>query len=116
MADASRQATDATVILYTTWPDPEGPARAAAVLLEERLIACANVLSPMVSVFRWEGEVQTEDETAVLFKTSRARAEEATARILALHPYDEPCVLALPTEKGLSASGFTGWVAEQTKP
>lgn len=116
MAEDASDAPDATVILYTTWPDPEGPARAAAVLLEERLIACANVLSPMVSVFRWEGEVQTEDETPVLFKTSRARAEEATARLLALHPYDEPCVLALPAEPGLSAAGFAAWVAAETKP
>ncbi len=116
MAEASSDTPDATVILYTTWPDPEGPARAAAVLLEERLIACANVLSPMVSVFRWEGEVQTEDETPVLFKTSRARAEETSARLLALHPYDEPCVLAISTERALSAPGFTGWVAEETRP
>lgn len=101
-------------LLYTTWPDETGPRAAAATLLDEKLIACANILGASTSIFRWEGEVQTEREIVALFKTSAASAARACDRLAELHPYDEPCIVALPVDRSGSAPGFLAWVSAET--
>lgn len=106
--------TDTVTLYYTTWPDAGSAERAAEALLDARLIACANILGEMRSVYRWDGAVQRETEVAVLFKTSAGAADAARAHLIALHPYDEPCVLALPVDVAASASGFIGWVLGET--
>jgi periplasmic divalent cation tolerance protein len=102
------------ILLYTTWPDGASAEAAARVLTGERLVACVNVMPAGRSIFRWEGEVRTEAETIALFKTSKARAEAVRTRLTELHPYDEPCVLALDADTALSASGFVRWVLTET--
>lgn len=108
------EAADGVIVLYTTWPDAGSVERAAARLLEDRLIACANILGESRSIYRWDGEVQSEPELIALFKTSAATADRAKAAILDLHPYDEPCVLALESRTALSAPGFVDWVRSET--
>lgn len=103
------------VILYTTWPDGDAAAQAAHTLLEERLIACANIFPAGRSAFRWEGGIEDSAETVALFKTSPARAGEARDRLIALHPYDEPCVLALDVDAEESAAGFLAWIGSETR-
>ena len=56
-------------LIYTTWPDGESAAAAAALLLEDKLIACANILAAGRSLYRWEGETCAEAETVMLLKT-----------------------------------------------
>ncbi|WP_440959086.1 divalent-cation tolerance protein CutA [Oceanicaulis sp. LC35] len=106
--------TDCVIVLYTTWPDMESVERAASRLLQDRLIACANILGESRSIYRWEGAVQSEREIIALFKTSAASVERARDAISALHPYDEPCILALESQAALSAAGFTQWVRSET--
>jgi len=101
-------------LLYTTWPDEESAAGAASVLLEDGLIACANIFPAHQSVYRWDGEVRREPEHAALFKTAPERVEQVQARLAALHPYDEPCILALDVAKAGSSPGFLAWAAGQT--
>ena len=105
---------DTIRLLYTTWPDESGPHAAAATLLSEKLIACANILGPSTSIYRWESEVQTEREIVALFKTSAASAARTCARLTELHPYDEPCIVALPVDRAGSAPGFLDWVGDET--
>lgn len=107
------QSEDGVVVLYTTWPDDAAAAAAARTLLDEKLIACANILPSGRSIFRWDGAVTEEAETIALFKTSKVRADNARTRLVELHPYDEPCVLARPADTALSASGFVSWVLSQ---
>ncbi|XBQ15073.1 MAG: divalent-cation tolerance protein CutA [Oceanicaulis sp.] len=101
-------------LIYTTWPDAATAEAAAGTLLDEGLIACANVLGPMRSVYRWKGEVCTDAEVAVIFKTGAAQADACAARIVALHPYDEPAVVRLGVQAEGSSAGFLAWIAEQT--
>lgn len=103
------------VILYTTWPGGEAAAQAARTLLDERLIACANILPAGRSIFRWEGRIEDGPETVALFKTSAERAGEARDRLTALHPYDEPCILALEADTQNSAAGFLAWIGSETR-
>ncbi|MGX6647228.1 divalent-cation tolerance protein CutA [Maricaulaceae bacterium MS644] len=101
-------------ILYTTWPDEESAAAAAETLLDERLIACANVMGPARSIFRWKGETCLESETVVLFKTGAAHAGTVRDRLIALHPYEEPAIVQLGVETTGTSPAFAAWVAAET--
>ena len=102
---------DALVVLVTA-PSPEVAAALARTLVEERLAACGNVLSEVRSIYRWEGQVREDAEALLVLKTTRARLEALRDRVLALHPYDVPEVLALPVEAGSAA--YLAWLAGET--
>lgn len=103
---------DALVVLVTC-PSAEQAASLARTLVEERLAACGNVLPGLRSIYRWEGQVQDEPEALLLLKTARGRFEALRERVLALHPYQVPEVLALPVEAGSAA--YLAWLAEGTR-
>ena len=87
---------DDLVILYTTWPDAETAEAFGRRAVEERLAACANVLAPMRSIYRWEGDIHVETETPMLLKTTNAVVDSLGELILKYHPYETPCILPLP--------------------
>ena len=64
----------------------------AETLLVENLIACANIIPGLLSVFRWEGEIQSSNEAAALMKTTAPKLAPATARLAQLHPYEVPAI------------------------
>ncbi len=103
--------TDALVVLVTT-PTPERAAEIARAVVEERLAACGNVLAGVRSVYRWEGKVQEDEEALLVLKTTRDRFEALRARVLALHPYQVPEVIALPVEAG--SAPYLAWIAAET--
>ena len=96
------------VSVYAVFASPEEAERIGRQLVEERLAACVNVLGPCRSVYRWQGELETADEVAAIFKTSEAWADGLIARIAALHSYSVPCVVQWPVEKLLA--GYSEWV------
>jgi periplasmic divalent cation tolerance protein len=103
--------TDALVVLVTA-PSAEKAAELARALVEERLAACGNVVPGLRSIYRWQGAVQEDTEALLVLKTTRARFEALRDRILALHPYEVPEVLAVPVEAG--SARYLGWIAEET--
>jgi periplasmic divalent cation tolerance protein len=99
--------TDALVVLITA---PGDQAEALArTLVEERLCACVNLVPGVRSIYRWQGEVQADAETLCVVKTERAAFERLRARVVALHPYDVPEVVALPVELGHAP--YLAWLA-----
>ncbi|WP_242345783.1 divalent-cation tolerance protein CutA [Anaeromyxobacter terrae] len=102
---------DALVVLVTT-PSAEKAAEIARALVEERLAACGNVVPAVRSIYRWEGKVQDDAEALLLLKTTRARFEALRERVLALHPYDVPEVIALSVEAG--SAPYLAWIAGAT--
>lgn len=98
--------------IYVTTADEDEADRIARALLEENLIACANVLPGMTSHYRWQGEVHRDPEVAMLLKTRVDLAETVTARIKALHSYDCPCVVVWPIDGGNAE--FLNWISEET--
>jgi len=101
------------VMVLTTLPvDADGPAFANS-LVDERLAACVNLLAPMESVYRWEGNIEQETERQVVIKTSRDRVAALWERIRELHPYDVPEFLVLPIVDGNNA--YLKWVADSTQ-
>lgn len=91
--------TDARVVL-TTAPDRETAERLGRLLVAERLVACANVVDGITSIYRWEGDVERDPETLVIFKTTGERVDAVVGRVAELHPYDVPEVIALPVVGG----------------
>jgi periplasmic divalent cation tolerance protein len=101
------------VVVLTTLPgDADGPAFGRA-LLNERLAACVNLLAPMESVYRWEGQVEQETERQVIIKTTRDRLTALWDRVRELHPYEVPEFIVLAIADGNEA--YLRWVGESTK-
>ena len=90
------------VLVWCPFPDKQSARNVATLLLDERLIACANIIGEIESLFEWKGEVGQEIEVAVLFKTTSARSEILISRLGEVHPYDTPAIL--------------GWTADKTYP
>lgn len=90
MIEADDQSVPA--LIWCPFPDRDSAARAVNCLLDERLVACANMLEGMISVFDWNGERSEAGETGVLLKTNSARLDQAVERLAQLHPYDEPAI------------------------
>lgn len=82
-----------SALIYCPFPDRETARAIASQLLDEKLIACANILSAVESLYEWEGERGTGEEVGVLFKTHADRLTQAVDRIAELHPYESPAVL-----------------------
>ena len=98
--------------LYMTAADDDEAARIVSTLLEERLIACGNILPGVRSLYRWEGKIEDDAEVAVIMKTRAELADAAIARIVALHSYDTPCVTAWSVAAG--NADYLGWVKGET--
>lgn len=82
-----------SALIYAPFPDRKSARTVAGQLLDEKLIACANLLGEVEALYEWEGERGEGREIGVLFKTDAALLVRAVARIEALHPYETPAVL-----------------------
>jgi len=86
----------------------------AEALVTEHLAACVNRIAGIASTFRWQGQVQHDTEQLLIIKTTRERFQALRERILALHPYELPEVLAVDIA---GAHGpFLEWIAASTTP
>jgi len=100
------------VVVLVTAGSSEEAARIGRALVAERLAACANVVGPIRSIYRWQGAIEDAAEHLLLLK---ARARDVTVleeRVRALHSYEVPEVLALPIRAGSAA--YLAWLAEST--
>ena len=103
--------TDVLVVLVTV-PSREDGERIAEALVGEGLAACVNLVGPIRSVYRWQGEICRDDEQLLAIKTTRARYAALEARARALHTYETPEVIALPVAAGSAA--YLDWVGGAT--
>lgn len=81
----------------------------ARALVENRLAACVNVVPGVESIYRWQGEVETAQEALLIMKTTAARFGELRHRILELHRYAVPEIVAIPIVEG--SASYLSWVA-----
>ena len=77
-------------------------------MIEERHAACVNILGACRSIYRWQGDVQSADEVAAIFKTSDTQADALMTRIAGLHSYDVPAIAVWPIDKLLGS--YAEWV------
>lgn len=102
------------IAVLTNLPDSASAFNLARILVERRLAACVNVLSPATSFYRWEGRLQQEQETPLIIKSTTEAYSELERAIRELHPYELPEIIALPVTQGLES--YLGWVAAECKP
>jgi periplasmic divalent cation tolerance protein len=102
------------IVVLCTCPDDAVADRIAGALVEERLAACVNRLPGVASTYRWKGEVQRDSECLLLIKTTIERFDALRERIVALHPYELPEVIAVDIARGLPA--YLHWIASETQP
>lgn len=100
--------TDTVLLCYCTCPDDASAQALAEALVGESLAACVNRLPGVQSTYRWQGELVTDAEELLLIKTTAARFEALRTRLLQLHPYDVPELVAVPVERGHPA--YLEWV------
>jgi periplasmic divalent cation tolerance protein len=101
--------TNELAIVLVTAPDAEVAEHIVRTLVDERLVACGNIVPAVVSIYRWQDEVQREAEVLIVLKTTRARAADVITRVPALHPYEVPEVLVVPVSDGFAP--YVHWVA-----
>lgn len=104
--------TDSRVVLVTC-PDPETARKLAHTLVAEQLAACVNIVPGLTSVYRWQGEVQTESEALLVVKSTEAVLPRLQARLIELHPYTVPEFLALAVDSG--APAYLQWLTENVR-
>jgi len=103
-----------SALIWSSFADADSAARVAGQLLDERLIACANILPPMRSLYTWQGERGEAVEVGVLFKTDASLLDQATARMAEIHPYETPAVLGWRTDTAAPATW--AWLRELAAP
>jgi periplasmic divalent cation tolerance protein len=99
---------DTVLLCYCTCPDAASAQHLAQAVVGERLAACVNRIPGIQSTYRWKGEVTTDTEELLLIKTTASRFEALKERILALHPYELPELIAVPVERG--HADYLAWV------
>ena len=99
-------------LVYMTAGSMDEARKIGRALVEERLVACVNLIGGMTSIYWWEGAVEEGSEVVVIAKTTAGRVGAVIERVKALHSYAVPCVVALPIESGNDA--FMTWIARET--
>lgn len=100
---------DRTVIMAWATCPVDRADEIAGALVGERLAACVNVTEPVVSVYRWQGQVEREEERLLIIKTTAARRQAMVDRLLELHPYDVPELLFVPVD---GSPPYLDWVRD----
>lgn len=100
------------LVVYCTCPDQAVAERIAEAVVSERLAACVNLIPGLASIYRWEGQIQHDAELLLIIKTRRLVYLQLEARIIELHPYQIPEIIALPVQAGSAA--YLDWIATNT--
>lgn len=103
---------DVRVVLVTA-PSAEVGLEMGRTLVREQRAACVNLVPGIRSVYRWEGALQEDEEVLLVIKTTADGLDALTRRVVEIHPYDVPEVLALPAQGGNPA--YLRWVAEEVR-
>lgn len=103
---------DQIVLVLSNAPDEALAKRIAHLVIEEGLAACVNLGRPALSMYMWQGTLESAEEVPLTFKTTGAKVMALMERIKSLHPYEVPEILVLPVVAGLDS--YIDWIKEQT--
>ena len=102
----------AEIVVFVTTSSEEEASRIARELVEQRLVACVNILGKVRSVFSWEGKVADEQEALMVLKSRDDRFDKLSNTIKQLHSYSVPEIIAIPISRGLPE--YLQWVRDMT--
>ena len=98
------------VFIYATFPEVALAEKIAQLLISARLAACANITPGAMSIYPWQGKIESSQEVIMFVKTTAQHAEAAMALIREHHPYRIPAILSLPVSGG--NPDFLAWIHE----
>ncbi len=101
------------IVVSVTCGSEDEALKIANALVEERLAACANLISPIRSIYRWEGKIWDEKEWLLIIKTQSHRFEELEKRVKSLHSYSVPEIISIPIVEG--SQPYLKWLEEMVK-
>lgn len=102
------------LLVFTTFASEADAARVVRALLEERLIACGNLLPGARSLYRWKGALEDQREVVVLMKTRKQDWAALLSRLHELHPYETPECVAVRIAAG--APKYMAWLEAALEP
>jgi periplasmic divalent cation tolerance protein len=89
------------VIIYSTIDDVKQAQKIANILVEEKLVACVNIIPNIISIYRWKGKIENDNECIIIAKTTDINVKKVIQRIKTLHTYELPDIIVLPIIGGL---------------
>jgi periplasmic divalent cation tolerance protein len=102
--------SERVVLALSTFPDQETARSVSNDLVTKKLAACANILPGIESIYRWKEQIESGNETLVLFKLSEDRRSDFQEKLRSLHPYEVPEIIFVPVSSGLPE--YLRWVGE----
>lgn len=101
------------VVVLVTVGNQEQADAIAHALVNEQLAACVNIIGPVRSIYRWEGQVQDDSELLLVIKTQAGLFARVAERVKELHTYQTPEIIALPITAGSEA--YLAWLTGATR-
>lgn len=102
-------------LVYITTSNKKEAKSIGRTLVEEKLAACVNIVDGMESIYRWEGEIVSDQETILIAKTPYHNVKELTERVKELHSYDCPCVISLQFTEQEGNAAYQHWLIKNSK-
>lgn len=100
------------LVVLTTVESREQAETIARMLVERQLAGCVQIVGPIISVYRWQGAVETAGELLLLIKTRSSIYPDLERTLIDIHPYQTPEIIALPVEAGFQ--GYLSWLVDST--
>lgn len=100
-------------LIRSTFAKKDEAISVAQILLEEKLVACANIEAEHIAIYKWEGMIQQENEASLIVKTTKTNVHQAIARIKHLHTYQIPSIVAWPAP--VADESFSSWVKSEVE-
>ncbi|GIL16419.1 MAG: divalent-cation tolerance protein CutA [Oligoflexia bacterium] len=99
--------------LYVTTTNNENAKHLSRILLQEKLIACANILPQMEALYWWEGKIEEGSEALMILKTTRDKIDLVRAKLKTIHPYQTPCIAEIHIDS-MNAE-YQNWILNSLK-
>jgi len=100
------------IFILVTSKDKKEAVKIAQALLESKLIACANIINGVQSLFRWQGKIDSSKEVLLVLKTKKILFKKVQAKVKTLHSYQTPEIIALPIVNG--SEDYLNWISSNT--
>lgn len=104
---------DKFLAVFCTLPETNIAKKMAEVFVREKLAACCNIVPNLISVYTWKEQIQHDSEVLMIIKTKQSMYEQLEERILELHPYEIPEIIALKIERG--SESYLNWINQVVK-
>lgn len=102
-------------LIYITTSNKKEALEIGRVLVEQNLVACANIMDGMHSIYKWEGQIQEDDECVLLVKTHYSRVKKVTNLIKEMHSYECPCVISFTITEDEGNTEYLEWLEKTAK-